>query len=71
MQEIKMVGERSRKESVREVEKWRKRTKVWDRIEKVRITHYTKKLHGYDKEVTNIMVNFWKDSRVKIDGVSH
>ena len=71
MQEIKMVGERSRKESVGEAEKWRKRTKVWERLEKGRIAHYIDKLHGYDQEVTKIMVNSWKDRRVRIDGVMH
>ena len=70
-QEIKMVGERSRKEPVGEVEKQRKRTKVWDRLEKGRIMRYTEMFHGYDKEVTNIMVNSWKDGWLKIDEVHH
>ena len=56
-----MVGERSKKELVGEVEKWRKRTKVWDRLEKGGIARYIDKIHGYDKEVTKIMVNSWKD----------
>ena len=71
LQEIKMVSVRSRKESVGEVEKWRKRTKVQNRLEKGEITQYIEKIHGYDKEVTKIMVKSQKDGHVKIDGVSH
>ena len=44
----KMVGERCRKESVGEVEKWRSRGKVWDKLEKGGIARYIAKLHGFD-----------------------
>ena len=57
LQEIKMVGERSRKELTEEVEKWRKGTKVWNRLEKGKIMWCIEKLHVHDKEVTKIMVN--------------
>ena len=65
-----MVGERSKKDLVGEVENWRKRTKVRNRLEKGRIMNYIEKLHGFDKEAAKIMVNTWKDGRVKIGGVS-
>ena len=48
-----------------------KKDKTWNRLEKGRIACYIDKLHGYDKEVTKIMVNSRTDGHVKIDGVSH
>ena len=45
--------------------------KVWNRLEMGGITWYIKKLHGFDKEVTKLMVNSSKHGHVKIDGVSH
>ena len=68
---IKMVGERSRKEPSRKVEKWKKRMKVWDRLEKGGIAWYIENLHGFEKDVTNLMVNSWKVGYMKIDGASH
>ena len=53
-----------------EVEKWRNRGKAWDKLEKGGISKYIAKLHGFDLEVTNIMVNSWKDGKVKVNGVS-
>ena len=66
----KIVGERSRKEPVGEVEKWKQRTKVWEKLEKGGIANYIAKLHGYNPAITNTMVNSWKYRRVKLDGVS-
>ena len=40
-------------------------------MEKGGIALYIENLHGFDKDVTNIMVNSWKAGHVKIDGVSH
>ena len=52
-----MVGEWSRRELVREAEKWKQRTKVRDKLNKGCIANYITKLHGYDPAVTNLMVN--------------
>ena len=68
---IEMVGEQSRREMLGEVDKWKQRTKVWEKLEKVGIANYIAKLHGYDFAITNLMVNSWKDGRVKIYGVSY
>ena len=70
-QGTEMAGERSRKELVRETKKCKQRTKVWEKLEKGGIANYIAKLHGYDPAITNLMVNSWKDGRVKIDGVSY
>lgn len=64
-----MVGERSRKEPVGEVDKWKNRGKVWEKLEKGGIANYIAKLHGFDPEVTNNMVNSWKDGKVKVNAV--
>ena len=45
--------------------------KVQNRLEKGGIVWYIENLHGFDKDVTNLMVNSWKVGRVKIDEVSH
>ena len=50
-------------------EKWRSREKVWEKLEQGGITSYITKLHGFDQEVTKIMVGSWKDGRVKVNGV--
>lgn len=65
-----MVGERSRKEPLGDVEKWKKRGKVWKKLEEGGVANYFSKLHGFDPKVTNSMVNSWKDSRVKVNVVS-
>ena len=65
-----MVGEHYRKELVGEAEKWRNRGKVWDKLEKGGITKYIAKLHGFDPEFVNNMVNSWKDGKVKVNGVT-
>ena len=65
-----MVGEHCRKEPVGEAEKWRSGGKVWDKMEKGGIATYITKLHGFDQEVTNNMVNSWKDGKVKVNGVT-
>lgn len=62
-----MVGECSRKEPVGEVDKWRNKVKVWEILEKGGIANYIAKLHGFDLEVTNSMVHFWKDGKVKVN----
>ena len=64
-----MVGEKSRKEPIGEVEKWKQRAKVWEKLENGGIANYIAKLHGFDLVVTNSMVNSWKDGRVKVNGV--
>ena len=35
------------------------------------MARYIEKLHGFDKGVTNSMINSWKAGRVKVDGVSY
>ena len=57
LKRIKMAREWSKKEPFEEVEKWKKRTKVWNRLEKGGITWYIENLHGFEKDVTNLMVN--------------
>ena len=52
-----MVGEHSRKEPVGEVEKWKNKGKVWEKLEKEGIANYIAKLHGFDPNVTNSMVS--------------
>jgi len=65
-----MVGEHSIKESAGDVEKWKKRGKVWKKLEEGGVANYLSKLHSFDSEVTNSLVNSWKDDRVKVNGVS-
>lgn len=65
-----MTGEQSRKEPVGEVEKWKKKGKAWKKLEKGGVANYFGKLHGFDPEVTNNLVNSWKDDKVKVNGVS-
>ena len=48
VQSAEMVGERCRKESVGEIEKWRSREKVWEKLEQGKITTFILKLHGFD-----------------------
>ena len=43
-----MVGERYRKESVGDFEKWRNREKMWEKIEEGEVTNYIMKLHGFN-----------------------
>lgn len=62
VESIDMVGEHSRKEPMREA--------VWEKLEKGGIENYIAKFHGFDPNVTNSMVNSWKDGRVKVNGVS-
>jgi hypothetical protein len=64
-----MAGEHSSKEPTGEVEKWNKKGKVWKKLEKGGVANYFAKLHGFDPEVTNSMVNSWKDGKVKVNGV--
>ena len=45
--------------------------KVWHKLEKGDITRFLEKLHGFDVEVTKLMLDTWKNGRVKIDGVTH
>lgn len=67
VQSAKMVGKRCIKESVGKMEKWRSRDKVWEKLEQGRITRYIMKLNGFDQNVTDNMVNSWKDGRVKMN----
>lgn len=69
VESIEMVGQRSRKAFMGEVEKWKQRAKVWEKLEKGGIENYIAKLHGIDLDVTNSMVNSWKDERVKVNRV--
>ena len=64
-----MVGEHIRKEPMGEVEKWKNRGKVWEQLEKGGIAKYIAKIHGFDPDVTNNMVNLWKEGKVKVNGV--
>ena len=66
-----MIGKRSRKEPMREAKTWRKRLKVWNKLEKIGIMRFIEKLHGFDKEITKLMLNTWKEGHTKLDGVSH
>ena len=70
IQSVDMVGERFIKELVGEIEKWRSKEKVWEKLEQGGVTRYFMKLHGFDQEVTNSMVGSWKDGRVKVNRVS-
>ena len=63
-----VVGERIRKEPVGEAEKWKGREAVWKQLERGGISKYIEKLHGYDPKVTNKMVKYWKDRKVKVNG---
>ena len=65
-----MVGECSKKEPVGEVDNWKNRGKVWEKLEKGGIANYIAKLHGFDPKVNISMVNSWKDGKVKVNGVS-
>ena len=48
MQSVDMVGEMCRKETVGDMEKWRSRDKVWEKLEQGGIARYIMKLHGFD-----------------------
>ena len=45
--------------------------KVWHKLEKGGIMKFLEKLHVFDVEITKIMVDSWKNGRVKIDRVTH
>ena len=64
-----MTGERSRKEPVGEVQKWKNKGKVWKELEKGGVANFFEKLHGSDPEITNSMVNSWNKGKVKVNGV--
>lgn len=66
-----MAGERARREPDGNAEKWKMKKKVWARLSKGGLAGYIDKLHGHDPNVTNLMVNSWKEGRVKIDGVHY
>lgn len=68
MEEI--TGERSRKEPAGEVENWKNKDKVWRKLVKGGVANFFEKLHGFDPEVTNSMVNSWNNGRVKVNKVS-
>ena len=40
-------------------------------MEKGGITRFLEKLHGFDVEITKLMVDTWKNGRVKIGSVTH
>lgn len=67
--QVNMTGERSRKEPVGEVQKWKNKAKVWRELEKGGVTNFFEKLHGSDPEITNSMVNSWNNGKVKVNGV--
>ena len=56
MQSAKMVGKSCRKEPAGDLEKWRSRKKVWEKLEEGGVTNYIMKLHGFNYEVTKSMV---------------
>ena len=63
-----MVGERHHREPESEVEKWKRRSKVWEKLREGSIMTFIEKLHGWDPNITDLMVKSWKDGKVKIDG---
>ena len=56
VQSAEMVGKRCRKEPMGEIEKWRSREKVWEKLEQGSVNRFFMKLDGFDQEVTNSMV---------------
>ena len=40
-------------------------------MEKDGITRFIEKLHSFNKKITKLMVNSWKDGCIKINGVTH
>lgn len=70
VESAEMVREWNRNEPVGEAKKWKEREKVWEKLEKGGIASYIAKIYGFDPEVTNCMVNSWKDRRVKVNGVA-
>ena len=52
-----MVGERSRREPSGEAENWKKKMKVWHKLEKGNITRFLENLHGFDVEITKLVVD--------------
>lgn len=65
-----MTRERSRKELVGEVEKWKNKGRVWKELEKGGVANFFENLHSFEPEVTNSMVNSWNNGKVKVNGVS-
>ena len=65
-----MVGERHQRELEGEVEKWKRRSKVWEKLREGEILSFIEKLHGWDLKITDLMVNSWRDGKVKIDGIN-
>ena len=63
-----MIGERSVKEPMREAKTWRKRSKIWNKLEKSGIVRFIEKIHGFNKEITKLMVNTWKEGMLKLMG---
>ena len=70
VQSVDIVGERCGNELVGDMEKWRSRDKVWEKMEQGGIARYIMKLHGFDQEVTNSMVISWKDDRFRVNDIS-
>ena len=66
-----MVGERIRREPLRESESWKEKKKVLCKLIKGGIARFMEKQHGFDVGVTKVMVDSWSNGRVKIDGVTH
>ena len=51
------------------MEKWKIRSKVWEKLREGSILFFIKKLHGWDRKITDLMVKTWRDGKLKIDGV--
>lgn len=64
-----MTGERSKREPTGEIQKWKNKGKVWKELEKGGVTNFLGKLHAFDSEITNVMVNSWSNGKVKVNGV--
>lgn len=64
-----MVRERHRKEPKEELEKWKRRSKVWEKLREGSISTFIRKIHDWDPKITYLMVKSWKDGKVKIDGI--
>ena len=62
-----MVGERHHRELEGEAEKWKRISKVWEKLREGDITSFIKKLHGWDPKITDLIIKSWKDGKVKID----
>lgn len=64
-----MIGERHRRDLEGEVEKWKRCSKVWEKLREGGISSFIEKIHGWSPKITNLMVKTWREGKMKIDGV--